>query len=254
MTRLLLLCTTATILTGQAPSQSPIIPPRETAPAAQELRESPSVPPSLTPGTTPTVPSGSQENAPTGSLLKEGEKILRQKKFDEAITQFNKVLALDPKNAIAYNDIGLCLYGQNKLDPAIESFKKAVELDPGLSSTYYNLGLCYASKKQWDLAVIEYKKAIKDNPKHERAQFELGTAYFAKQDLKKAKEQYEEAAKVLGVNTPGGEEALRNAIKMEMLMQRIPSLSGGQAPAAPPRQNRNKLPSQGEGTKRHTPL
>jgi len=173
----------------------------------------------------PTTPPPAAASAATGQnydgLLNEAEKKYFHDDYDAAISIFNKAIALNPKSAAAYNGLGLCYYAQDKLDPAIQSFQKAAQADPGISSTYYNLGHCYSAKKQWDMAIMEYKKAIKDNPKHKLAQFELGSAYFAVKDFKKAKEQYEKAAKVLGENTPEGQEALRNSIRVEMLMQRM---------------------------------
>ena len=49
-----------------------------------------------------------------------------QKKLDEAIACFRRVIQLDPKYAYAYNNLGTALYDQKKLDEAIACFKRAI--------------------------------------------------------------------------------------------------------------------------------
>jgi tetratricopeptide (TPR) repeat protein len=155
-----------------------------------------------------------------GNALDEAKKLYREKKYAESLAVFRRVADRDPKNAEAFNGMGLCYHAQGKADLAIGAFQRAVERDPGVSSYHYNLARSYGSKQQFDLALIAYRKAIKDNPKNGLAYFELGNIYFMKKEFAKAKEHYEKAAAIFGEKTPPGEQALRNAIKSEMFMQR----------------------------------
>ncbi|MEI6632464.1 MAG: tetratricopeptide repeat protein [Chlamydiota bacterium] len=155
------------------------------------------------------------------AAVAEGEKLLREKKFEEALAVFKRAMDLDPKSANAYNGAGCCYYAGGKIDIAIGAFKKASACDPGMSSAYFNLGRCYATKKQWDMAIIQYGKAVKDNPKYGAAHFELANSYYLTKDFKNARIHYEKAAAVFGEKTPQGEESLRNAIKVETLMKRM---------------------------------
>jgi tetratricopeptide (TPR) repeat protein len=155
------------------------------------------------------------------TTLDEAKKLYKEKKYGESLTLFQKAAGLDPKNAEAYNGMGLCYHAQGKSDLAIESFQKSIERDPVVSTVYYNLGRAYGSKQQFDLAIIAYHKAIKKNPGYGFAHFELGNTYFLKKDFTKAKEHYEKAASIFGEKTYQGEQALCNAIKSEMFMQRL---------------------------------
>lgn len=155
------------------------------------------------------------------AVVAEGEKLIGEKKFEEALAMFKRAAELDPKNADAYNGAGNCYYAREKTDLAIEAFKKASACDPAMSSAYFNLGHCYAAKKQWDMAIIQYGKAVKDNPRNGAAHFELANSYFFTKDFKNARSHYEKAAAAFGEKTPQGEEALRNALKVEMLMKRM---------------------------------
>lgn len=151
----------------------------------------------------------------------EGIRLLNESKFDAALAAFKKAADLDPQNAYAFAGGGSCYYAAGKIDIAIEAFKKAIERDPGMSAAYFNLGRCYAVKKQMEMAIIQYGKAIKDNPQYGAAYFELANAYYINKDFKNARINYEKAASIFGEKTPQGEEALRNAIKVETLMKRL---------------------------------
>jgi tetratricopeptide (TPR) repeat protein len=181
-------------------------------------------PPPLPAATPPAAPAGAVSPVilqGTAAAIADGERLYGKKKYEEALAIFRKAAGAEPKNADAWNGAGTACYALGKVDLAIEAFKKAAVCDPGMSSVYFNLGHCYAAKKLWDLAIIQYGKAVKDNPRNGAAHFELANSYFMVKDFAKAKEQYEKAAAALGEKTPQGEEALRNALKVEMLMKRM---------------------------------
>lgn len=204
----------ASVLTGQAPlAGGAPTPPVESLPISTPAAGFPAVP-TATPG----APRAEDEPSNT---LREAKKLYKEKKYGESLTLFQKAAGLDPKNAEAYNGMGLCHHAQGKSDLAIESFQKSIERDPRVSTVYYNLGRAYGSKQQFDLAIIAYRKAIKENPGYGFAHFELGNTYFLKKDFTKAKEHYEKAAGIFGEKTYQGEQALCNAIKSEMFMQRF---------------------------------
>lgn len=206
-------CCLAIALSGQTPSAGPT--PSTPAQPPQPERAA-----GLSAPTAPTLTPSPQGDKP-GGALDEAKKLYKEKKHAESLAAFGKVADRDPKNAEAFNGMGLCYHAQGKADLAIEAFQKAIERDPGMSSFYYNLARAYGSKQQFDLALIAYNKAIKDNPRYGLAHFELGNIYFMKKEFAKAKEHYEKAAGIFGEKTPWGEQALRNAIKSEMLMQKM---------------------------------
>ena len=167
------------------------------------------------------IPGAPPAEDTVSTTLEEAKKLYRDKKYDDALALFQKVVGLDPGNAAAYNGMGLCYHAQGKRDLAIDLFQKSVERDPNVSTVYYNLGRAYGTKQQFDLAIIAYHKAIKKNPEYGFAHFELGNTYFLKKEFTKAKEHYEKAASIFGEKTYQGEQALSNAIKSEMFMQRM---------------------------------
>jgi len=132
--------------------------------------------------------------------LKKGMDFLHNGKYDEAITEFNKVIQTnstdsaeafynradvyrlknnydqaisDLTNAIelksnyakAYFGRG-CIYDQkSKYDQAIADYTKAIELDPKYAGIYYNRGIDYVNESNYDQAILDFTKAVELNPK-----------------------------------------------------------------------------------------
>ena len=63
--------------------------------------------------------------------------------IDEAISEFKKVLIINPNHKKAHNNLGDTYYKKGRLDKAISEFKKALIIDPNLAETHSNLGCIY---------------------------------------------------------------------------------------------------------------
>jgi Flp pilus assembly protein TadD len=58
---------------------------------------------------------------------------------DEAITQYQKALAIQPADADAHINLGIALFKKGRVDEAIARFQKALEISPGNPKACYNL-------------------------------------------------------------------------------------------------------------------
>jgi len=128
--------------------------------------------------------------------LKKGVDLIRHDKFDEAITEFNNVIAVDPKSASAYYNLGFAYDKKGDFDKAILNFSKAIEIDPTLTDAYYNRGFAYYKKGAFDNAINDYNKVIEISPASADAYYGLGLVYSKKGDLDKAIVEYTKAIKV----------------------------------------------------------
>jgi tetratricopeptide (TPR) repeat protein/predicted Ser/Thr protein kinase len=52
--------------------------------------------------------------------------------YEHAVEAFNKVIAINPKDAAAHVNLATCYRGQRKYEQAVETYRKAFELDPGM--------------------------------------------------------------------------------------------------------------------------
>ncbi len=109
-----------------------------------------------------------------------GRMYYQQARYDAAIEQFRKVLALDPKSYKAYDNLGLCYEGLNDNPQAIRNYLSDSDLvfkdHPEYDWTYGNLANLMLKlgeyRKAFDLSV----EAAKRNPNSARNCFLTGKA------------------------------------------------------------------------------
>jgi len=127
--------------------------------------------------------------------MKKGVGFIRHDKFNEAITEFNKVIAINPESANAYYNLGFAYDKKGDLAEAISNFSKAIEIDPTLTDAYYNRAFAYYKKGNFNNAITDYSKVVEISPEAADAHYGLGLAYSKKGNLNKAISEYTEAIK-----------------------------------------------------------
>jgi tetratricopeptide (TPR) repeat protein len=74
--------------------------------------------------------------------LRKAAEYLKAKDPDSAVKEFDTVLALDPKNAEAYANLGVVAFFRRDYRSASEYLRKAVAIDPSLVKSQALLGIC----------------------------------------------------------------------------------------------------------------
>jgi tetratricopeptide (TPR) repeat protein len=74
--------------------------------------------------------------------LRKAAEYLQAKDSNSAVKEFNAVLALDPKNAEAYANLGVIAFFQRDYQKASQYLRKALAIDPSLGKTQALLGIC----------------------------------------------------------------------------------------------------------------
>ncbi|MGA9995888.1 MAG: tetratricopeptide repeat protein [Pyrinomonadaceae bacterium] len=111
----------------------------------------------------------------------------------EAIEEFKKAIALDPRFPRAHYYLGLTYllkYGAAKIDDAAEEFKVELSAHPDEFFANYYLGILHITERKWDLAISFLQKASQSQPRNPDPYFYLGQAY-------QAVEQHDKAVEVL---------------------------------------------------------
>ena len=65
--------------------------------------------------------------------------------------------------AVLYNNLGLVYDGKNMLAEAISEFNKALAINPHLAEAHNNLGLIFAQQGRTDKAISHYEEALRLN-------------------------------------------------------------------------------------------
>lgn len=114
-------------------------------------------------------------------LLTAGQTAHDQGRFEEAIRNFNRVIALSasqPRNAaIANLMIGNAYMAQGKFGNAEVAFERAVTLNPTSAESYNNLGEALGELKQYPRALEAFTKAISLDQKLLKAKYNQAVSY-----------------------------------------------------------------------------
>lgn len=108
------------------------------------------------------------------------------RKYNEALKQFNKVIQALPGFEKPYYGRGLIYEKQKKYDTAIADFKKVIEINPNDYKSYYYLGKIQVRQKQYKEAEKNLTKAKTINPDFAPAYYELGNIYYNQNQYRQA--------------------------------------------------------------------
>jgi tetratricopeptide (TPR) repeat protein len=120
--------------------------------------------------------------------------------YPSAVRRFQQAIALDPKLARAYDNLGLVYYYQNQNALAVENFRKAIELERNLAHPsawpYLNLAITEQFLNQPADAEAHLREAIRLDAGLPQAHFQLGTALEDSGKLEEAAAELQEAARL----------------------------------------------------------
>lgn len=120
------------------------------------------------------------------------------KKFNEAIEQYQKLLKEKPNNAKGHFFLGAAYERNGQWAEAVKVFRRAIEIDPKNAEAYNYLGYMFAEKgENLDEAVELVKKALALDPANGAYIDSLGWAYFKKGMTDEALKELEKAASVI---------------------------------------------------------
>lgn len=74
---------------------------------------------------------------PAAGTMEQGMRLYRQRRYERAIAEFDRVLQNDPNHAAAHYFSGYAHYAMKHYPEAIASFKKAFQADPNFDPRPY---------------------------------------------------------------------------------------------------------------------
>jgi tetratricopeptide (TPR) repeat protein len=115
----------------------------------------------------------------------------KQNDYEQAIACYEKAIAIKPDKHEAFNNIGIAYHNKNDYEQAIACYEKAIAIKPDMHEAFYNMGLAYANKNDYEQAIACYEKAIAIKPDKHEAFYNMGIAYRNKNDYEQAIACYE---------------------------------------------------------------
>jgi len=126
-----------------------------------------------------------------------------QGQYAQALDNFNKAIAINPKFAESYNNRGNTYSKQGAYDQAIFDLKRAIALKPDYFEAHLNLGivydkrgLSYAKEGRFIQALSDFNEEINLNPGHAKAYINRGIILARQSNFAQAVADYNKAIEI----------------------------------------------------------
>ena len=101
---------------------------------------------------------------PPSRLIDRGTVLFREKRYREALAEFEEATRLDPRSALAANNVGFTHYRLGDMEKAVAWFEKTLALDPNRAIAHANLGDAYLALGRKAEARREYEAFLRLQP------------------------------------------------------------------------------------------
>jgi len=119
-------------------------------------------------------------------------------RIDEALREIRFAKRLDPLSVVVNTDEGCFLYFAGKYNEAIQQCQRTIALNPAFALPYHKLGLCYLSLGRVEEAIAAFESAVTRWKGHSLIVASLASAWAAAGEMARAREllaQLENTAK-----------------------------------------------------------
>ncbi len=120
----------------------------------------------------------------------------QQGRIKEAISQFQKALAIKPDYAKPHFNLGNSFLQQGRMEEAIAYYQKALTINPDDEEVHNNLGNVFLQQGRIDEAISRYQKALAINPNYAEAHNNLGSAFRQQGRMEEAIAQFQKALEI----------------------------------------------------------
>lgn len=134
------------------------------------------------------------------------------KRYDEAVAEYERLLAARPQYADGHYHCGVCLYHLGRYEDALAHFTRSTDLDPAHVDAQLVKGICLLHLKRPDEALEPFGKCLEKSPGLEAALLGKGVALQLAWEFEEAAEAYNQVLR----KNPRCEEAAVNMIALGM--------------------------------------
>lgn len=144
-------------------------------------------------------------NAQTAGVLSvEGDELLDQGKYEEAIGKYDQALALEPNLAMAWVGKGLAKNGLEEFGDALDAFEMAISINPGYAKAWYGKGVALFELGRYEDSIAAFDRALEIYPEYGYIlYYSKANAFYALEDYRAAIPLYEKALTLKPDYAPG---------------------------------------------------
>jgi adenylate cyclase len=128
-----------------------------------------------------------------------GQLLRATRRWEEAIPEYETVLATNPNAVNALAAIAICKVYTGSIEEAVPLLQQAIRLsprDPLISDMYYRIGVAQLVQSRIDEAILWHEKARSANPAHPTTRAYLASAYALKGEAERAAAELAEARRL----------------------------------------------------------
>ncbi|WP_372365650.1 tetratricopeptide repeat protein [Candidatus Uabimicrobium sp. HlEnr_7] len=114
-------------------------------------------------------------------IFDEGNRLYAQKKYNEAIEQYQKSITAGEQSANPYYNIGLCYGGLKEYQKASDYYTLAIEKKKDYAKAYFNRGRMFLLMGETEKAIADCDQAVTFDEKLDSAYFLRGFLYLNKE-------------------------------------------------------------------------
>jgi tetratricopeptide (TPR) repeat protein len=130
------------------------------------------------------------------ALFEKATDAIRKKKFDEAAALLQKIVEADPKDHLAWTDLGTMHFALGHLEEAERSYTRALAVRPDLLAAAVNLGRLRINARNFEKAIEVLKPAVEKHTLSADANYLLGEAYLQTAKHVEAATHFSEAVRL----------------------------------------------------------
>lgn len=97
-------------------------------------------------------------------IKNEGNRLMKENKYVEALQQYNRAIIHDPRNPVLYCNRAAAYTRLGEHDKAVADCKLALVYNPQYGKAYGRMGIAYSNLSKFDLARTAYQRAIELEP------------------------------------------------------------------------------------------
>ena len=135
-------------------------------------------------------------SASNANLFRHAGEASERKRYDQAISLLRQIVASDPADFQAWQELGTTYFIQKNLDEADKAYSEALKAHPKYEVALISLGRLRIVRKDLDGAIKLLTQAVTTEPKSSQANYFLGEAYLQARLGSKAVPYLNEAIKI----------------------------------------------------------
>ena len=130
--------------------------------------------------------AGAEAGNNPAEIFRRGKEAMQSGQLEVAEKCFRKVIALAPTSGAAYVNLGVTYMRERRWDEALTQLRKAESLSPSEPGIQLNIGLAYYRKNDFAAAIGPFSATLRRTPDSLQPRYLLGLCYFFTNRYKEA--------------------------------------------------------------------